>query len=315
MKKETKKESHVTVLLDETVDGLKLKKNDTAIDATVGAGGHAEKIAEAIGKGTLMVVDADMSSLDLAKAKLADTQAKVVYVNGNFRNLKSLAHDAGIESAEGIVFDLGWRSEQLSSGKGISFNADEPLSMRLSSGYEGLTAKDIIQDWDEEEIAKIIRTYGEEKFAGRIARAIVEARKEKPIETAKELAEIINAVVPAFYRRGRLHPATRTFQALRIAVNEELDALEEGIRAALELVSENGRVAVISFHSLEDRIVKNAFRAAEDSGIGIRITKKPVIPTEEERSRNPRSRSAKLRIFEKSTRQEKGIGKKYGKKT
>lgn len=301
MKKETKQDTHTTVLLDETVDGLNLKKKDTAIDATAGTGGHSKKIADTIGKGTLVVVDADESSLELTKNRLHDAEAKIVYVHGNFRNLKSLAREAGIEHAEGIVFDLGWRTEQLQSGRGLSFKADEPLLMTLSSRYESgtLTAKDIIAGWDEEEIAKMIRAYGEERFSGRIARAIVEARRKAPIETAKQLAEIIWQSVPVFYRRGKIHPATRTFQALRIAVNDELGALEEGIRDALELLSPEGRVAVISFHSLEDRIVKNAFRKAEEEGIGKRITKKPVVPSPEERSKNPRSRSAKLRIFEK----------------
>ncbi|MBI3573743.1 16S rRNA (cytosine(1402)-N(4))-methyltransferase RsmH [Candidatus Kaiserbacteria bacterium] len=290
--------THKTVLLSETVDGLKLKKNDTAIDATVGIGGHAEEIVKAIGKGTLLVIDVDNDSLALSKKRLADAPAKVIYIQGNFRNLKRLAHEAGVASAEGIVFDLGWRIEQLASGKGLSFRSDEPLLMNLSERTT-LTAKDIIAGWDEEEIATMIREYGEERFAGRIARAIVEARKAKPIETARELSEIIFHSVPAFYKRGRLHPATKTFQALRIAVNDELDALTEGIEEAMDILALGGRLAVISFHSLEDRIVKNAFRVAEDNGMGMRVTKKPIVPSLEERKKNPRSRSAKLRIFEK----------------
>ncbi len=295
------KNKHTTVLLSETVDGLQLRKNDTAIDATVGAGGHAELLAKAIGKGTLVAIDADESSLKLAKEKLENTSAKVIYLQGNFRNLKALAKDAGVTSAEGIIFDLGWRAEQLTSGRGFSFKADEPLLMTLASSHEGmLTAKDIIAGWDEEEIAKMIREYGEERFSGRIARAIAEARRKKPIETAKELAEIISASVPSFYRNGRIHPATRTFQALRIAVNDELEALKQALKDALDILTPGGRVAVISFHSLEDRIVKNTFREAEDNGQGIRITKKPIVPTRAEQVGNPRSRSAKLRIFEKN---------------
>jgi 16S rRNA (cytosine1402-N4)-methyltransferase len=301
-KTEKKKDAHVTVLLDETVDGLNLHEGDTVIDATVGAGGHAQKAAQAIGKGTLLVVDADESSLVLAKTKLVDADAKVIYVFGNFRNIKQHAAEAGVHEAKGIIFDLGWRSEQLSSGRGLSFKADEPLLMTLSSRYESgtLTAKDIIADWDEEEIAKLIREYGEERFSGRIARAIVEARRKQTISTARELAEIISSAVPAFYRNGRLHPATRTFQALRIAVNDEFGALEEGLRDAIDLLSPGGRVAVISFHSLEDRIVKNIFRTKEQEGVGKRITKKPVVPSREEQQANARSRSAKLRIFEKN---------------
>lgn len=295
------KQTHKTVLLSETVDALNLKANDTAIDATVGAGGHAQLLAKAIGKGTLVAIDADESSLALSKEKLHDASAKVIYIQGNFRNIKSLAQNAGVTSAEGIIFDLGWRSEQLQSGRGLSFKANEPLIMTLASNpSEGmLTAKDIIAGWDEEEIANMIREYGEERFAGRIARAIVEARRRKPIQTSIELAEIISASVPAFYRNGRIHPATRTFQALRIAVNDELGALSQALTDSLEILTPGGRLAVISFHSLEDRIVKNTFRSSEDAGLGRRITKKPIVPTREEQVSNPRSRSAKLRIFEK----------------
>jgi|CXWL01.1.fsa_nt_gi 16S rRNA (cytosine1402-N4)-methyltransferase len=296
------KNKHTTVLLSETVDGLQLKKNNTAIDATVGAGGHAELLAQAIGKGTLLAIDADESSLALSKERLKDASAKVIYLQGNFRNIKELAKRAGVTSAEGVIFDLGWRAEQLASGRGFSFKAHEPLLMTVASDIsEGmLTAKDIIAGWDEEEIAKMIREYGEEKFSGRIARAIVEARREGPIETAHQLAEIISAVVPAFYRNGRIHPATRTFQALRIAVNDELEALKEALKDAIDILTPGGRVAVISFHSLEDRIVKNTFREAEDEEKGTRITKKPIIPSRAEQLANPRSRSAKLRIFEKN---------------
>lgn len=294
--------SHTSVLLNETVGGLNLKKSDTAIDATVGTGGHAQKMSESIGeKGTLVVIDADELSLSISKKRLSDAPSKIIYLKGNFRHVRELAHEAGITEAQAIVFDLGWHAEQLNSGRGLSFKADEPLLMTLSSDIvPGMrTAKDIIADWDEEEIARIIREYGEERFAGRIARVIVETRNKKPIETARELADIIQSAVPAFYRRGRIHPATRTFQALRIAVNEELEALKEGVSAALELLSGGGRVAVITFHSLEDRIVKHIFRDAEDNGIGIRITKKPIVATHEEQKNNPRARSAKLRIFEK----------------
>jgi 16S rRNA (cytosine1402-N4)-methyltransferase len=295
-----KTSTHQTVLLDESVEGLSLKAGDTAVDATVGTGGHAEKIAQAIGeKGTLMLIDVDENSIARSKERLQDAPAKLIFVQGNFRNIKTLAEEAGIKSAEGILFDLGWHSEQLAAGRGLSFKSDEPLIMTLGTRSSTLTAKDIIADWDEEEIAHMIRSYGEERFAGRIARAIVEAREEKPIETSKELAEIISRSVPGFYRRGRLHPATRTFQALRIAVNDELDALKEALAEALTLLSPGGRLAVISFHSLEDRIVKQLFRAAEEEGTGKRITKKPLVPRDTERAENPRARSAKLRIFEK----------------
>ncbi len=297
-----KTDTHVTVLLDETVDALKLSEGDTVIDATVGTGGHAERAAHAIGKGTILAIDADETSLTLARTKLINTDAKVIYVFGNFRNIKQYAAEAGVTEAQGIIFDLGWRSEQLNSGRGLSFKADEPLVMTLSSRPESgaLTAKDIIANWDESEIAKLIREYGEEKFSGRIARAIVETRRKRTISSARELAEVISAAVPAFYRNGRIHPATRTFQALRIAVNDEFGALEEGLLDAIRLLAPGGRVAVISFHSLEDRIVKNILREREASGIGKRITKKPIVPSSSEQKVNARSRSAKLRIFEKN---------------
>lgn len=300
MKKEIT--THETVLLDETVNGLSLERGATAIDATVGTGGHSEKISHILGKkGKLLVLDVDENSLTRSRARLEDAPAKVLYVQGNFRNIKELAEGAGVTSAEGIVFDLGWHSEQLALGRGLSFKSDEPLVMTLGSGTDHLyTAKDIIKDWDEAEIARIIREYGEERFSGRIARVIVEARRKHEIETARELADIITSAVPTFYRKGKIHPATRTFQALRIAVNDELGALTDALADAIDLLSDGGRLAVISFHSLEDRIVKHTFRSAEDEGRGIRITKKPILPSESERKKNPRARSAKLRIFEKT---------------
>lgn len=301
MKQKIPNPRHETVLLNETVRGLLLKSGDTAVDATVGTGGHAEKIARTIGPtGTLLLIDIDEHSITRSRERLHGVPAKLIFMRGNFRNLKALAKEAGVTSAEGILFDLGWHAEQLAAGRGLSFASDEPLLMTLGTETANLTAKDIIEDWDEEEIARIIRSYGEERFAGRIARAIVEARTKRPIGTARELADIVSRAVPGFYRRGRLHPATRTFQALRIAVNDELDALSEAIAHALELVSPGGRLAVISFHSLEDRIVKQAFRRAEDEGAGIRITKRPIVPSLKERTGNPRARSAKLRIFEKN---------------
>ena len=290
------------VLLGEVVEGLNISPGDVVVDATVGTGGHAEAIAKRLGaSGTLVAIDVDELSLSLSRKRLSDAPGKVIYVRGNFRHLKDLVEEAGVQEADGVVFDLGWHALQLRSGKGLSFASDEPLLMTLASGGEEarLTAKDIIADWDEEEIAKLIREYGEERFSGRIARAIVTKRKEKPIETARELAEVIARSVPAFYRHGRLHPATRTFQALRIAVNDELESLKEGLEAALEILSSGGRVATITFHSLEDRIVKHAFRDAEKEGKGTRITKKPIVPGREEMKQNPRARSAKLRIFEK----------------
>lgn len=288
---------HHTVLLEETVGGLNLKKADTAIDATVGLGGHAEKLIEAVGEeGTVLMIDTDEASLASTRERLKDAKANLIYLHGNFRNLATLAHGVGITEAHGIVFDLGWHAEQLSSGKGLSFKRDEPLLMTLGSDDGKITAADIIGNWNEDDLASLFREYGEERFAGRIARAIVERRRHSPIQRSADLAAVVAA---AAHRRGRLHPATRVFQALRIAVNDELEALKEGVVAAVTLLAPGGRVAVISFHSLEDRIVKQAFRAAEDAGVGERVTKKPLVPTRAESLRNPRARSGKLRIFEK----------------
>lgn len=292
---------HESVLLDETVDGLLLKKGETAIDATAGSGGHSKALLKKIGaKGKLLVIDADKNAITETKKTLKGESTKIIYMHGNFRKLKFLAHEAGITEADGIVFDLGWRIEQLNSGKGLSFRTKEPLLMTLGNPEESLrTAKDIIANWDETELEEMLRELGDERFSKRIAHAIDEARKRFSIETAEDLSEIVWNAVPSFYRHGKLHPATKTFQALRIAVNEELEALKEGLKDAMDILSEGGRVAVISFHSLEDRIVKRMFREAEDAGRGLRITKKPIVPTLRERTKNARSRSAKLRIFEK----------------
>ncbi len=296
-------EKHTSVLLKESIEGLLLEAHDVAIDATAGQGGHSKVIADAVGQGgTLIAVDADESSLAATKAALADTAAQVILINGNFRNLKEHAARAGVTTADAIVFDLGWHQGQLQSGRGFSFNEDAPLLMTLAQNPEPyqVTARDIIAGWDEAELANLFREYGGERFSGRIARVIVETRRRTPIETSKQLAEVIKSAVPARFRGGRIHPATKVFQALRIAVNDEIEALKEGLVAALDLLAVGGRVAVISFHSLEDRVVKETFKSAEDRGIGVRITKKPIVPGRTEAKANPRARSAKLRIFEKN---------------
>ncbi len=295
-------EEHITVLSDESIQGLNLAPRKVVIDATVGQGGHALHIAQKIGtQGTLVVVDADETSLAHAKDVLNGADAHLIYVHGNFRDLKEHMQRIGVTSADAILFDLGWHQGQLMSGRGFSFKEDAPLLMTLSAKPEGyvLTAKDIIADWDEEELVKLFKEYGGERFSGRIARTIVEARRHTSIDTAKELAAVVTSAVPHRFRKGPIHPATRVFQALRIAVNDELESLKEGLMAALSLLAPNGRVAVITFHSLEDKIVKNLFRDAEKKGDGVRITKKPLAPTRAEIQANPRARSAKLRIFEK----------------
>ncbi len=295
-------EQHTSVLLKESIEGLNLESHDVAIDGTVGQGGHTAKISEIVGpQGTVLALDADESSLRAAEENLKNAAAHLIFIHGNFRNIKEHAMRAGITSADAIILDLGWHSGQLMSGRGFSFKEDAPLIMTLSERPEAyqMTAADIIAGWDEEELVTLFREYGEERFAGRIARVIVEERSRKPIITAKQLADVIQSAVPAKFRGGRIHPATRVFQALRIAVNDELGALKEAIANSLELLAPEGRLAIISFHSLEDRIVKEAFRTAEAAGLGSRITKKPIQASRAEQKANPRARSAKLRIFEK----------------
>ncbi|MBU6310432.1 16S rRNA (cytosine(1402)-N(4))-methyltransferase RsmH [Patescibacteria group bacterium] len=294
-------ERHTTVLMQESIKGLELKQKAVVIDATAGQGGHTRALAEAVGeRGTVLALDADPASITRAREATAGAPAHLIFVNGNFRALKEHAERAGITSADGILFDLGWHAGQLDSGRGLSFKEDAPLLMTLNAAPEAyqLTARDIVRDMKEAELAALFKENGE-RFPGRIARAIVEARKVHAIETAKQLAEIVWAAVPALARRGRIHPATKVFQALRVAVNDELGALQDGIAAALDLLAPGGRVAIISFHSNEDRIVKHAFKAAALAGRGSIITKSPIVPTRGEARENPRARSAKLRIFQK----------------
>lgn len=296
-------EHHISVLLQESIDALKLEPRDVAIDATVGQGGHAKLIAQAIGKqGTILALDADESSLAEAKENLKDAEAHLIFMNGNFKNIAEHAARAGITSADAIIFDLGWHQGQLQSGRGFSFKEDAPLLMTLSTSPEPyqMTAADIIADWNEDDLSELFRNYGGERFSGRIARVIVESRKKTPITTASQLADVIVSAVPGRFKQGRIHPATRVFQALRIAVNDEFGSLKAGLDAAIKLLAPDGRLAVISFHSLEDKIVKDTLRAAEDADLGIRITKKPIAPSRAEQKSNPRARSAKLRIFQKN---------------
>lgn len=296
-------QKHVSVLLQESVDALNLAAKAVAIDATTGQGGHTKLIADAVGKsGTVLAIDADQDSLDKAKETLENAPAHVIFINGNFRNIKEHAARAGITTADAIIFDLGWHQGQLESGRGLSFREDAPLLMTLNKKPEAyqVTAAEIIAGWGEEELATLFRTYGGERFAGRIARVIVETRRKEPITTATQLAEVISGAVPTRFRKAKIHPATKVFQALRIAVNDELGALKDALAAAIQLLAPAGRLAVISFHSLEDKIVKDAFREAEDAGVGIRVTKKPIAPSRQEQITNPRARSAKLRIFQKN---------------
>ena len=295
-------EPHTTVLLKESVDGLNLSARDVAIDATVGQGGHALLMARAVGQnGTVVALDADETSLAQAQETLKDAQAHFIFIHGNFRTIKEHAARAGVTSADAILFDLGWHQGQMLSGRGFSFREDAPLLMTLNAKTEPyqVTAADIIGNWEEDDLVTLFREYGGERFAGRIARTIVEERVKSPIKTSKQLADIITSAVPASFRRARIHPATKVFQAVRIAVNNELESLKDGLTSAIELLAPEGRVAVITFHSLEDKIVKEAFKQAAADGQGTIITKKPITPGRAEQVANRRSRSAKLRIFQK----------------
>ena len=297
-----KTEGHRTVLLQEAVEHLEVAENDTIVDATLGGAGHARMIAEKLGnKGTFVGFDLDADAIGRAQEALADTSCTKHLVQANFRTMQAELEARGITEIDGALFDLGWSSFQLDVGRGFSFLADEPLSMTYTKdiGEDTLTAATIVNEWGEESLSDIILGWGEERYARKIAHMIVERRKQKPFETSRELADAIKASVPPVYRFGRIHPATRTFQALRIAVNDEMGALEDGIAAAWRMMRVGGRIAVITFHSIEDRIVKQQFVAWDKEGSGRKITRKPLLPSEEELSANPRARSAKLRVIEK----------------
>lgn len=293
---------HQSVLLKETIEGLNLPAQPIVIDCTFGGGGHSLAICKNYPGAKLIALDQDRSAFEGAREKFEKENCNLAFFNTNFRDLNSLNFPSN--SVDGIIFDLGLSSDQLeNSGRGFSFIRNEPLlmTMKENPSPEDLTAKEIVNSWEEKNLADIIYGYGEEKFARRIAKAIVVAREEKEIQTTEDLVKIIESAVPARYKqhkRARIHFATRTFQALRIAVNDELRALEEGLGAGFEkLKSGSGRIAVISFHSLEDRIVKNFFRKMKAEDQAELMNKKPITAGEEEIRNNPRSRSAKLRIL------------------
>lgn len=293
---------HIPVLLQEVIDGLSVLSGDVVVDATVGGGGYTRALCERVGaNGTVIGFDQDGDAIERAKKTLSDVTCTLHLVHANFRNADAELARLGIARIDGAAFDLGFSSLQLEeSGRGFSFLRDEPLSMTLQTDPEHIafTARDIINDWAEEDIANVIFGYGEERYARRIAKALVSARQAHPIETTGQLVEVIKSAVPGRYRTGAIHPATRTFQALRIAVNDELNALKEGLEKTFSLLSPGKRIAVVSFHSLEDRIVKEFSKQKEADG-AVRITKKPIVPQDEEIRNNPRSRSAKLRILQK----------------
>lgn len=289
---------HTTVLLHEAVDGLALKEDAVVIDCTYGGGGHSDLLLRQLsGTGQLISIDADETAF--AGKTPAENQQFVV---GNFREIGKVVREAKLPAPPAaILADLGWRTDQFEAGgKGFSFLRDEPLQMTFGNAADAtFTAYDIVNEWEETSIADVIYGYGEERAARMIAAAIIRARAEAPITTSRQLATIIEDTVGHFYTRLKIHPATKTFQALRIAVNDELGALKTLLADGYELLAPGGRLAIISFHSLEDRIVKQTFRAFKDEHQAHLITKKPITPSTEELQTNSRARSAKLRILEK----------------
>jgi len=294
---------HESVLLNETIEGLNLKPGDVVVDGTLGRAGHSIK-AFTIEKEIFLVgidrdEDAITESIKKFEAVGIDSKKFKLFM-GNFRNLDQFLKQAGRNYVDKIMLDLGLSSPHLdSSGRGFTFKKSEPLLMTMEKkpGKDSFNARDIVNTWAEEDIANVLYAYGDERYSRRIAKAIVERRKTKTIETTDVLADVVSGAVPSMYRHGKIHPATKTFQALRIAVNDELGSLKSGLQTGLDSLSDGGRMAVISFHSLEDRIVKNFMREAEKNGLGKSLTKKPIVPTDVEIEKNPRSRSSKLRIF------------------
>ena len=305
---------HIPVLLKECIDGLNIKPDGIYVDGTLGRAGHSSVIAGKLTTGMLIGIDRDETAILEAGKKLEQFGGRVRLVHGNFRDVCSILDELGVEKADGMLFDLGVSSPQLDdSSRGFSYMADAPLDMRMDKSSP-LSAYEIVNMWDEQEIKKILFDYGEERYAPRIAALIAKKRGEKPIETTFELVDIIRQAMPASALREKQHPAKRTFQAIRIAVNDELGSIADMLAGAADRLNTGGRLCVISFHSLEDRIVKNAF-AAKEKGCtcpkdfpvcvcGFKptlktLTRKPIVPGEEELKINPRSRSAKLRIAER----------------
>lgn len=303
--------THVSVLLYEAVDGLNIRPDGIYIDGTAGGGGHSAEILSRLTSGRLYSIDQDPDAIATVTERFKDDDRSAI-LQGNFGDMKALLNDVGVYAVDGVLLDIGVSSHQLDDGsRGFSYHEDAPLDMRMSQSGE--TAADLVNTLDVGELSRIISLYGEEKYAFSIAKGIVRAREIKPIETTLELAEIVKENVPQKVRRDG-HPARKTFQALRIAVNHELDVLESGLQGAFELLSQGGRLSVITFHSLEDRIVKQFMRdkaqgctCPKDFPVCVCgnkpkvkiITRKPILPSDEELERNPRARSAKLRVCEK----------------
>ncbi len=299
--------SHVSVLVPEVLALLNVQAGSGVLDCTVGNGGHSEAILDHIGTGTLVAMDQDRQALARSKVRLEDKAkhagAALHLVSENFRRLDHALASVGVSAVDGILMDLGWSSEQVEeSGRGFSFLRKEPLLMTLGLGTSesGETAEDIVNTASEEDLADLIYTYGEEQFSRRIAKGIVEARRLEAITTTDRLVEVIEASVPKFYQKRRIHAATKTFQALRIAVNDELGVLRDALPKALNALTPGGRLVIITFHSLEDRIVKHVFREWVYEGKGSLLNKKPILAGAAEIATNRRARSAKVRGFMKA---------------
>ena len=306
--------NHVSVLLNETIEGLNIKPDGIYADGTLGGAGHSYQIASKLnGLGRLIGFDQDEDAITASTERLKEFK-NVTIVRSNYRNMKEELNNRGIEKIDGILLDLGVSSYQLDTvSRGFSYKEEAPLDMRMDNRNE-VTARDIVNNYSQGDLFRIIRDYGEDKFAASIAKYIVMNREVKPIETTTELAEIVKAAIPMKFRKQGGHPAKQTFQAIRIELNSELSVLKESLMDMIDLLNPNGRICIITFHSLEDRIVKNIFKEAEDpctcpknfptcvcgkKSKGKVITRKPILPSEEELKLNLRSKSAKLRIFEK----------------
>lgn len=294
---------HISVLLSESIDGLSIKSGDVIVDGTLGGGGHTLEIIKRFGdKVKLICLDLDEDAIKRTKEVTDSLKADISFKVTGFQNINEVLDELSIEKVDKVLLDLGLSSFQLEEAeRGFTFKRDEPLLMTMKKDVkeDDLTAYEIVNTWGEETLSDIIYGFGEERHSRKIAKAIVEERKEKEIKTTFDLVAIIDKAVGKFYRGKKIHPATRTFQALRIATNRELQNLEEVIQKGFKRLSSGGRMAIISFHSLEDRIVKKSFIALKENEQGKIITKKPIIPSEEEERENPRSRSSKLRIIEK----------------
>lgn len=307
---------HTSVLLEETVGGLAVKPDGIYVDATLGGGGHAYEVCKRLNnKGSFIGIDQDAAAIEAASARLLDFGERVTIIRSNYCDMKPRLHEIGIDKVDGIILDLGVSSYQLDTAeRGFSYRVDAPLDMRMDRRQK-MTAKDIVNEYSEMDLFRIIRDYGEDKFAKNIAKHIVLEREKGPIETTGQLIEIIKRAIPMKFQKTAGHPAKRTFQAIRIELNRELEVLRESLDDMIELLNKDGRICIITFHSLEDRIVKGIFRKNENpctcpphfpvcvcgnESKGRVITRKPILPSAEELEENSRSKSAKLRIFERT---------------